>query len=707
MSSAEPMDISPPDTGAIATNLQRYFKQLNQGCGRINCTNPMCASNPSYIKQDPTSTAVTALNLAKTTHNLCTPPPELDLPLLQSMIAEAKENKNYTPLIRKIGSVFSNPDVLKNCFLCTSLEGDVTVKPGQIFYDLDIGAVREAYKLILDLDETDVNNALISANGRLASQLKHIAHTINKPEDLRQLIILLENPQLVDPETHREILGPLLACIATLPSAQTNTLTQWFSGYNADQFRKLVGLVQQFITLHILMQNPSVLNREPAIIVATKVLNLLHPINEQHHFIQYTEFYNEVVNENIELKEDYINWKHDEGFTFCHYPFILDPGIKSKILQIESYMQMQRQRMNAINLMLLTGQGTAPYLVFRVRRNYLIRDTITQIALHPPEDLRKELKVQFLGEEGIDQGGVQKEFFQLIVRSIFDPAYGMFVTTKENMYWFNSSSQEFDDFKLIGTILGLALYNGVILDVHFPEVVYKKLINAPFGIEDLRGVDMTIYDSLQKLLAYEGNDVEDVFGLNFQVAYEVYGEAKTFDLKPGGGDIAVTHENKKEYVDLYVQYLLGGSVSRQFDAFIAGFRTVCNSPAFDLFRWEELELLICGSPELDFEELEKSTQYEGYDPDSPVIKNFWEVVHSLTLEQKKRLLFFTTGSDRSPIGGLGKLHLVISRHGPDSDRLPSAHTCFNHLLIPEYSSKDKLRDRLVAAISNAEGFGLM
>lgn len=82
----------------------------------------------------------------------------------------------------------------------------------------------------------------------------------------------------------------------------------------------------------------------------------------------------------------------------------------------------------------------------------MIRDTITQIALHPPEDLRKELKVQFLGEEGIDQGGVQKEFFQLIVRSIFDPAYGMFVQTRENLYWFNSNSTEMDDFKLIGTI---------------------------------------------------------------------------------------------------------------------------------------------------------------------------------------------------------------------------------------------------------------
>ncbi len=62
---------------------------------------------------------------------------------------------------------------------------------------------------------------------------------------------------------------------------------------------------------------------------------------------------------------------------------------------------------------------------------------------------------------------------------------------------------------------------------------------------------------------------------------------------------------------------------------------------------------------------------------------------------------------RSPIKGLGSLTFVISRNGPDSDRLPTAHTCFNHLLLPEYSDKEKLKRCLYTAISNAEGFGLM
>ena len=93
--------------------------------------------------------------------------------------------------------------------------------------------------------------------------------------------------------------------------------------------------------------------------------------------------------------------------------------------------------------------------------------------------------------------------------------------------------------------------------------------------------------------------------------------------------------------------------------------------------------------------------------DHTVVKNFWEILHSASLEQKKAFLSFATGSDRAPIGGLGELHLVLVRHGPDSDRLPSAHTCFNHVLVPEYSSKEKLQERLFLAIQNAEGFGML
>lgn len=61
---------------------------------------------------------------------------------------------------------------------------------------------------------------------------------------------------------------------------------------------------------------------------------------------------------------------------------------------------------------------------------------------------------------------------------------------------------------------------------------------------------------------------------------------------------------------------------------------------------------------------------------------------------------------RAPVGGLGNLQLVIQRAGPDTEGLPTSHTCFNYLLLPEYASVDKLRQKLKLAISYAEGFGL-
>lgn len=110
----------------------------------------------------------------------------------------------------------------------------------------------------------------------------------------------------------------------------------------------------------------------------------------------------------------------------------------------------------------------------------------------------------------------------------------------------------------------------------------------------------------------------------------------------------------------------------------------------------------------DFDELENSTEYDGgFTNDSQVIKDFWSVVHALSMEDKRKLLQFTTGSDRVPIGGLSRLKLVIARNGSDSDRLPTAHTCFNVLLLPEYSTREKLKDRLVKAINYSKGFGML
>ena len=125
-----------------------------------------------------------------------------------------------------------------------------------------------------------------------------------------------------------------------------------------------------------------------------------------------------------------------------------------------------------------------------------------------------------------------------------------------------------------------------------------------------------------------------------------------------------------------------------------------------MFAPSDLELVLCGTLDLDLSLLRAHATYDGYESTEPVVGWFWEVVQGFSEDEKKRLLAFATGTDRVPIGGLASTKFCIAKQGPDSDRLPTAHTCFNVLLLPAYSSKEKLDRLLRIAILHAEGFGM-
>ncbi|KAI8332283.1 hypothetical protein BC941DRAFT_505374 [Chlamydoabsidia padenii] len=464
-------------------------------------------------------------------------------------------------------------------------------------------------------------------------------------------------------------------------------------------------------------------NSDPVVAQATKCLAILYRMNEKYHLVPYTEFYNEAVNDHLEIKEDFPNFKDHKGFSFCDYPFVLNPVVKADILKIESVYQMRHELQDAFFRALFQGVNS-PYLVLEIRRDHIIQDTLQQLEEKSIQDLKKQLRIQFVGEEGVDEGGVQKEFFQLMIRELFDSKYGMFTFNDESrLCWFNShlilddnkgeDRMTIREYKLLGLLIGLAVYNSVTLDLHFPLALYKKLMNVPVDVSDLKQLDPSLGQGLERLLLMDQHSKQvfssdEEFDHYFQVDVESFGHMKTVDLKPNGGSILVTKDNRKEFVNLYVDFLLNKVVEKQFAAFQMGFNLICQDCAIKIFRPEEIEQLICGSSDLDFYALEKSTVYDGgWNEKSTVIKYFWEIVHDFTYEERKKLLFFATGSDRAPIGGLSKLQFVIAKNGGDSDRLPTSHTCYNVLLLCEYGSKEKLRERLMTSISNSEGFGMI
>ncbi|KAL5109862.1 Ubiquitin-protein ligase E3A [Taenia crassiceps] len=437
----------------------------------------------------------------------------------------------------------------------------------------------------------------------------------------------------------------------------------------------------------------------------------ISPNDCRRPLIPLREFINETLNESIVVEKDFANFRSQrsgwpEKLSFMELPFMLQTTTKSTQLYYDNRLNMLQERRGAIlHALFATSTSDAapemPYFKICVNRERIVEDALVALELTRMEavgDLKKQLCVEFDGEQGIDEGGLSKEFFQLIVERIFNPDYGMFVYENESQcFWFNRSplAEELErEYCLIGTILGLAIYNNVILDVHFPAVLFRKLCGKlASGLEDLEDGWPTLAHGLQALLDYDGDNFEDDHCLSFVVTYsDMFGQVVTHELVSHGTSKPVTIDNRQEFIDQTIDFLLNTSVKKQFTAFRRGFLSVVgDTPLFHLFSPFEIELLLLGSQHYDFSELERVTEYEGdYSAETIVIRYFWSVVHAMTEEEQRKLLQFTTGTDRIPVGGMSRMKFVIARQGPDSDRLPTAHTCFNVLLLPEYSNPDEL-----------------
>ncbi|KAL2083351.1 hypothetical protein ACEWY4_021124 [Coilia grayii] len=515
-------------------------------------------------------------------------------------------------------------------------------------------------------------------------------------DDLRAYFILVQNPQYSHTSTY-VIYAHLLRQIASLSEADHHFLLHWFKKLSPRRFKQLLERLLQFVSTRLFPATPDDLPPISKcswwIPSATRVLALLNAANSLSTppIVAYTDFYN-IALDHIDIMAEYRIWQ-------CN-------GNSSNL--VDKVSRRQRVDMNLL------------FLNIRVRRTQLLADSLDELSRKRAE-LKKKLRVTFVGEAGLDMGGLTKEWFLLLVRQIFHTDYGMFTYLKDSYcHWFSSwKSDSLSEFQLVGTLMGLAVYNSIALDIHFPPCCYKKLLTPPvvpcdqntpvgmatLGLDDLQQVMPDLAHGLNELLSYEGN-VEEDFYLTFQIFQEEMGVVKSYNLKPGGDKIPVTKLNRKEYVQLYVDFLLNKSIYKQFAAFYYGFHGVCASDALMLLRPEEVEVLVCGSLDLDMAALQKEVQYEGYTRTDTTIRCFWEVVLAFPLELQRRLLHFATGSDRVPVGGMAHLNFKISKIDVSTDWLPISHTCFNQICLPPYKGRKELKHKLTIAISNAEGFGL-
>ncbi|GMG55812.1 unnamed protein product [Ambrosiozyma monospora] len=356
-------------------------------------------------------------------------------------------------------------------------------------------------------------------------------------------------------------------------------------------------------------------------------------------------------------------------------------------------------------------------LSITISRDQVFLDSYRALFFKPPDLIRKgNLEIHFRGEEGVDAGGLTREWYQVLARQMFNPDYALFtpVASDKTTFhpnrtsWVNPEHLSF--FKFVGMIIGKAVYDGFMLDCHFSRAVFKQMLGRSVSLKDIESLDLDYYKSLVWMLE---NDITDIIVETFSVETDDYGEHKIIDLKENGRDIAVTQENKQEYVKLIVEYRLKTSIKDQITNFLEGFHQIIPKDLVSIFDDQELELLISGLPDIDVDDWKNNSNYVNYSASSAQIQWFWRAVKSFDQEQKAKLLQFATGTSKVPLNGFKELSGVngvskfsIHRVYGATDRLPSAHTCFNQVDLPEYESYEKLRGSVLLAITEGhEGFG--
>lgn len=338
-----------------------------------------------------------------------------------------------------------------------------------------------------------------------------------------------------------------------------------------------------------------------------------------------------------------------------------------------------------------------------------------------------------------------------------DPATGF-------SYFRPGSLQPLYMFELCGLLFAIAIYNGISLPVNFPVAFYLILTRNRIdpGVitdgwpvikrsmdsildEDIPGIEGTFpleanglrlsvlpddeprYDASSRIIL-PVVDVTPIIHHESQTPIETvsndYGPAHstnshlTIDINsiadawPGWHLVEasqepaeITNENKSAYVNSYAFWLALGSVKPQWRAFRKGFESVLGDLSMISFQY--LHLIVEGSTDFDINELRRVTTYDGYEPTSKYIQNFWRLVTNWPEKKQKQLLKFVTACERIPPGGESSLTFKIQRATPASlDHLPTSSTCFGTLMLPKYTSVDILDKKLSLALKyGVEGFG--
>jgi len=354
-----------------------------------------------------------------------------------------------------------------------------------------------------------------------------------------------------------------------------------------------------------------------------------------------------------------------------------------------------------------------------VDREDVLRSSYFQVMAKSSEEFKtKRLEIKLTGEEGLDYGGLTREWFELLAKDLLDPNFALFEFSSEDKTTVipckNSyvNPEHLSYFKFVGRIIAKAIMDGNFINLRLSKFIYKHILGKSCHLEDLQLTDPEFHKSL---IWMKDNPIDESLKLTFSFDEMNFGVHKTIELIEDGADIFVIDSNKMEYIKLATEYRLFNGIKLQLSALKLGLFEIIGNDSLEMFNENEFELLICGIPDINIDDWKNNTLYYGYTENSKMIIWFWKAVKSLNGIDRIKLLQFVTGTSTLPFEGFSHLQgnneiqkFSIHKVSDKIDNLPTAHTCFNQLVLPEYSSYENLLKYLTLAINECNtGFGFI
>jgi len=316
------------------------------------------------------------------------------------------------------------------------------------------------------------------------------------------------------------------------------------------------------------------------------------------------------------------------------------------------------------------------------------------------------------GERADDYGGPYRDVFNQACQELLTPTLPLFVPCPNQVSnqgsdrgkWLpaasSTSSLYLNMFEFVGKLMGIAMRtkNPFVLDL--PAFVWKQLCNDQVSLADIRKFDLDFYNTYKAVASVVDEEALERLDLKFTMRGS---DGETVELVPGGNSMVVNAGRREDYLRALERSRLH-ELDRQCAAIARGLGTQIPRYLLSIFTAAELELMVCGPPEVDIAVLKLNTIYgDGISENTPSVQLFWQVMESFSQENKQRYLRFVWGRSRLPSSTADweRKHKINKfTKTPSDDYLPVGHTCFFSLDLPLYTSRQICHDKLLFAIMN-------